>query len=198
MRIPEWVGGPAASLLVLSEIAQLAEQLTVNQRVAGSSPALGARDGGPPIGGPPSCQGPVAQWSERGTHNPLVAGSIPAWPTRSTRDLCCWTDSPDASRRLHPTQIQHPSNMRLVPCRRGQAADGTGHARAVAWRVGAHRRGGPGPGDRAPAAGEPHVPRHPARREEGARRAARRGEQGQATPARGRRSTTSSTTGSSS
>ena len=26
--------------------------------------------------------GLVAQWSERGTHNPLVAGSIPAGPTR--------------------------------------------------------------------------------------------------------------------
>ena len=28
----------------------------------------------------PRC-GPVAQWLERGTHNPLVAGSIPAGPT---------------------------------------------------------------------------------------------------------------------
>ena len=26
-------------------------------------------------------QGPVAQWSERGTHNPLVVGSIPTGPT---------------------------------------------------------------------------------------------------------------------
>ena len=25
--------------------------------------------------------GPVAQWSEQGTHNPLVVGSIPTWPT---------------------------------------------------------------------------------------------------------------------
>ena len=27
--------------------------------------------------------GPVAQWSEQGTHNPLVVGSIPTWPTAS-------------------------------------------------------------------------------------------------------------------
>ena len=26
-------------------------------------------------------QGPVAQWSEQGTHNPLVVGSIPTGPT---------------------------------------------------------------------------------------------------------------------
>ena len=26
--------------------------------------------------------GPVAQWSEQGTHNPLVVGSIPTWPTK--------------------------------------------------------------------------------------------------------------------
>ncbi len=26
-------------------------------------------------------QGPVAQWLEQGTHNPLVVGSIPTWPT---------------------------------------------------------------------------------------------------------------------
>src|SRR4051794_27128894 len=29
-------------------------------------------------------QGPVAQWSEQGTHNPSVAGSIPAGPTTLT------------------------------------------------------------------------------------------------------------------
>ena len=28
-----------------------------------------------------SCSGPIAQWSEQGTHNPLVAGSSPAGPT---------------------------------------------------------------------------------------------------------------------
>jgi hypothetical protein len=39
----------------LSEIAQLAEQLTVNQRVAGSSPALGAT-----IKRDPSPWGPVS------------------------------------------------------------------------------------------------------------------------------------------
>ena len=33
-----------ASFVRHSEIAQLAEQLTVNQRVAGSSPALGAKN----------------------------------------------------------------------------------------------------------------------------------------------------------
>jgi hypothetical protein len=27
--------------------------------------------------------GPVAQWLEQGTHNPSVAGSIPAGPTNS-------------------------------------------------------------------------------------------------------------------
>ncbi len=26
--------------------------------------------------------GPVAQWSEQGTHNPLVVGSIPTGPTQ--------------------------------------------------------------------------------------------------------------------
>ncbi len=29
--------------------------------------------------------GPVAQWSEQGTHNPPVVGSIPTGPTQSTR-----------------------------------------------------------------------------------------------------------------
>ena len=29
------------------------------------------------------CFGPVAQWLEQGTHNPLVAGSSPAGPTVS-------------------------------------------------------------------------------------------------------------------
>src|SRR4051794_27836511 len=33
--------------------------------------------------------GPVAQWSEQGTHNPSVAGSIPAGPTRSNRSTAC-------------------------------------------------------------------------------------------------------------
>ena len=28
-----------------------------------------------------TCHGPVAQWSEQGTHNPLVVGSIPTGPT---------------------------------------------------------------------------------------------------------------------
>ena len=42
----------------------------------GSSPTPGATSSNrPPL------SGPVAQWSERGTHNPLVAGSIPAGPT---------------------------------------------------------------------------------------------------------------------
>jgi hypothetical protein len=31
--------------------------------------------------------GAVAQWSEQGTHNPSVAGSIPACPTRSSSPL---------------------------------------------------------------------------------------------------------------
>ncbi|GEM_PF-3145936 len=57
-----------------SGVAQLAEQLTVNQWVAGSSPAPGAKMLAIPWG-------PVAQWLERATHNRLVAGSIPAWPT---------------------------------------------------------------------------------------------------------------------
>lgn len=30
-------------------------------------------------------RGPVAQWSERGTHNSLVVGSIPTWPTKVYR-----------------------------------------------------------------------------------------------------------------
>jgi hypothetical protein len=29
--------------------------------------------------------GPVAQWSEQGTHNPLVVGSIPTGPTKRRR-----------------------------------------------------------------------------------------------------------------
>lgn len=29
--------------------------------------------------------GPVAQWSEQGTHNPLVVGSIPTGPTAARR-----------------------------------------------------------------------------------------------------------------
>ena len=61
-----------------SGIAQLAEQLTVNQRVAGSSPAPGAGDGA--LRGPVRI-GAVAQWSEQGTHNPRVVGSIPTRPT---------------------------------------------------------------------------------------------------------------------
>ena len=28
-----------------------------------------------------NAKGPVAQWSEQGTHNPLVVGSIPTGPT---------------------------------------------------------------------------------------------------------------------
>jgi hypothetical protein len=43
---------------------------------------------GPPSGGP-FMLGPVAQWLERGTHNPLVVGSIPTWPTSC--DLVLWT-----------------------------------------------------------------------------------------------------------
>ena len=62
-----------------SGIAQLAEQLTVNQRVAGSSPAPGATDG--VLLGPRPSLGAIAQWLEHGTHNPLVVGSIPTRPT---------------------------------------------------------------------------------------------------------------------
>ena len=79
----------------LSEIAQLAEQLTVNQRVAGSSPALGAKLAPAflchRIERHNVCEvtqkpdrfqfGVVAQWLEQGTHNPLVVGSIPTRPT---------------------------------------------------------------------------------------------------------------------
>ncbi len=38
--------------------------------------------------------GPVAQWSEQGTHNPLVVGSIPTGPTkqRNTKAFCLRTD----------------------------------------------------------------------------------------------------------
>ena len=32
----------------------------------------------------PFHHGPVAQWLEQGTHNPLVVGSIPTWPTRQS------------------------------------------------------------------------------------------------------------------
>ena len=45
-----------------SGVAQPAERLTVNQDVVGSSPTPGALSEGP--------LGPVAQWSEQGTHNP--------------------------------------------------------------------------------------------------------------------------------
>lgn len=65
------VSGPLLSSPFLSGVAQLAEHLTVNQRVVGSSPTPGAR----------LANGAVAQWSERGTHNPLVVGSIPTRPT---------------------------------------------------------------------------------------------------------------------
>jgi hypothetical protein len=68
-----------------SGIAQLAEQLTVNQRVAGSSPAPGAVDGA--LWGPVRHFGAVAQWLEQGTHNPWVVGSIPTRPTRLTAAL---------------------------------------------------------------------------------------------------------------
>jgi integrase len=40
-------------------------------------------EGGARVAGAPSPRGAVAQWSEQGTHNPSVAGSIPAGPTCS-------------------------------------------------------------------------------------------------------------------
>ena len=69
--------GPLLSSPFLSGVAQLAEHLTVNQRVVGSSPTPGAR----------LANGAVAQWSERGTHNPLVVGSIPTRPTKASKTL---------------------------------------------------------------------------------------------------------------
>ncbi len=78
------VRGPRYHRLRLSEIAQLAERLTVNQHVAGSSPALGAKWTGPlgvPFAYTVTGDGAVAQWLEQGTHNPSVVGSIPTRPT---------------------------------------------------------------------------------------------------------------------
>jgi len=53
---------------------------------------------GRPRGGPVDAQfrryGAVAQWSEQGTHNPSVAGSIPACPTRKASSEGC---SPQSS-----------------------------------------------------------------------------------------------------
>ncbi len=68
-----------------SGIAQLAERRAVNAMVAGSSPAPGATKRGPQCGTLLCVFGVVAQWSEQGTHNPWVVGSIPTRPTRSER-----------------------------------------------------------------------------------------------------------------
>ena len=65
-----------------SGIAQLAEQRAVNATVAGSSPAPGATQTGSPMWDPVVRFGAVAQWSEQGTHNPWVVGSIPTRPTK--------------------------------------------------------------------------------------------------------------------
>src|SRR6476659_9055222 len=94
--------GPAATVPTRhSGVAQLAEQRTVNPFVVGSSPTPGALDAPALVAGAssrpaaeslrlPSLSpfGAVAQWSERGTHNPLVVGSIPTRPTRRPGRLC--------------------------------------------------------------------------------------------------------------
>src|SRR4029077_2939457 len=62
------IRGLAANLDLLSGVAQLAERRTVNPFVVGSSPTPGATRARPADG--PRRVGPVAQWSEQGTHNP--------------------------------------------------------------------------------------------------------------------------------
>src|SRR5882672_6315064 len=86
--------GPGACAAIVrrrSGVAQLAEQDTVNVKAASSSLAPGAIR-----------HGLVAQWSERGTHNPLVGGSIPPEPTP------LWLrDQNTASTRNAPTGISN-------------------------------------------------------------------------------------------
>jgi hypothetical protein len=60
---------------------------------------------GPPSGGP-FVLGPVAQWLERGTHNPLVVGSIPTWPTSCELVICAKQHQTDG-RNFEPSKI-HP------------------------------------------------------------------------------------------
>src|ERR1700676_1359203 len=54
--------------------------------------------------------GPVAQWSERGTHNPLVAGSIPAGPTGRDAGqrpkLCSALDGAMLHPNSHPNKLE--------------------------------------------------------------------------------------------
>ena len=44
--------------------------------------------------------GPVAQWSEQGTHNPLVVGSIPTWPNTSPDALGDLVEQRDSNRQV--------------------------------------------------------------------------------------------------
>jgi hypothetical protein len=65
----------------------LAERRPVKPFVVGSSPTPGAMTTGSLCGTLLFVFGAVAQWSEQGTHNPRVVGSIPTRPTQSTRDV---------------------------------------------------------------------------------------------------------------
>jgi hypothetical protein len=95
-RVPHRSGrdGPGTGAAILrsrpSGVAQLAEQPAVNRFVVGSSPTPGAARRSirsarrARTRARRSSSGPVAQWSEQGTHNPSVGGSIPPGPTLVT------------------------------------------------------------------------------------------------------------------
>src|SRR5687768_3436150 len=101
---------------------------------------------GPRCGTLLSLSGAVAQWSEQGTHNPWVAGSIPARPTRSPQgrpdDYVLVELSPlcDAFRWPVSVIFVSGSQVRGSEERQALANDRFSFARALAPDDGALRR----------------------------------------------------------
>ena len=106
-----------------SGVAQLAERWPVKPMVVGSSPTPGAMMTGSPCGTLLFVFGVVAQWSEQGTHNPRVVGSIPTRPTQSTRTFSEEFDSgnrpPALESNKYPTSSSEARRLRAwLSCER--------------------------------------------------------------------------------
>ena len=100
--------------------------------------------------------GVVAQWSEQGTHNPSVAGSIPAYPTERAVDRPGATGSAEVG--------DHPGRRRSEHHGSEHAAERVHPTDDLVTRHDQDRHsGGPaGPSRRSPSVG-PAVPRRPGR-----------------------------------
>ena len=68
--------------------------------------------------------GPVAQWSERGTHNPLVAGSIPAGPTVEVLVRRVLHGSPPARSDQFGHSVVTPSRMAAIVATASESSRG--------------------------------------------------------------------------